>query len=59
VKRRDFISLLGGVAVAWPLGAKSQQPAMPVIGSLRFSNRSPLERCSFAPALERDESHVG
>ena len=57
MRRRDFITLISGVAAAWPFAARAQQSAMPVVGFL--SSRSPSESADLIAAFHKGLRQMG
>jgi putative tryptophan/tyrosine transport system substrate-binding protein len=57
LQRREFISLLGGTAAAWPLAARAQRPKMPVVGLL--NSRAPGDDSQLLAAFRRGLNEAG
>ena len=58
LQRREFITLSGGAAAAWPLAARAQQTAMPVIGFLSSVSQAQTPHMSRAHSRDIDNNGV-
>jgi putative ABC transport system substrate-binding protein len=59
MNRRDFVTLLGASAAAWPLAARAQQPPLPVIGYLMSGSLDERRRRISLPAFHRGLAETG
>ena len=57
VRRREFVSLFGGAAAAWPMAARAQQAGMPAIGVL--NSTSPVARAHLVTAFRQGVFETG
>jgi putative ABC transport system substrate-binding protein len=57
MNRREFIMLVGGAALVWPLAARAQQTALPVVGFLHSAPSSYIAQ--FAPAVRQGLTETG
>jgi putative ABC transport system substrate-binding protein len=59
MRRRDFLTLLGGAAAVWPLAVRAQQPAVPVVGFLSSASAEVSRLATFRQALNESGYYEG